>query len=126
MARNYLLEWADGWCWVDDLRDWAYTFKIDTQIMSSLVSSTRLRPRIKILESRDWDFFLFFLRDRDWDENFHISETETCMSLKLETLRERDFSIFMTYIILYRELKFLLRQIYLGLLTVGDDEHAIE
>ena len=48
------------------------------------------------------------------------------MSLKIKTLRDWDFSIIMTYFILYGELKFLLRQICLRLLTVVDDEHAIE
>ena len=50
------------------------------------------------------------------------------MSLKIEIIRDRDqdFSIIMTYFSVYRKLKFLLRQICLGLLTVGVDKHAIE
>ena len=51
-----------------DLRDWVYTLETDIETLSSLVSSTRLRPRLKILESRDQDFdktfYLAFLRPR--------------------------------------------------------------
>ena len=48
------------------------------------------------------------------------------MSPKIKIIRDQDFSIIMTYFILYKELIFLLRQICQGLLTVGDDEHAIK
>ena len=64
---------------ISDLRGWVYTFETDTEILTSLVSSARLRPRLKILESRD--FLLFFFRDRD--KNFLIFETESWMILKI-------------------------------------------
>ena len=47
-----------------DLGDWVNTLETDTEILTSLVSSTRLRPKIKILKSRGRDFFLAFLRPR--------------------------------------------------------------
>ena len=65
-----------------DQRDWFFTLETDTETFSSLVSSSRLRPRLKFLESRDrvFDetFFLTFsrprlnfsyFRDRDLDES---------------------------------------------------------
>ena len=77
--------------------------KTDTETFSSLVSSTRLR--LKILESGDRDFDeTFVLAFRDRDLTFHIFETETWMSLKIETFRDRDqdFSI-MTFYMVPRE-----------------------
>ena len=122
-----------------DQRDWVFTLETDTETFSSLVSSSRLRPRLKFwnleIESLTRLFFWLF-RDRDW--TFHIfetkTETETWMSLKIETFRDRDFSI-MTFNTVPRE-KFQLAaaswNLSLGssvrvcLFTFGDDEHAIE
>ena len=43
--------------WCSDLRDWVYALKTDSETLSSLVSNTRLRPRLNILESRDLRVF---------------------------------------------------------------------
>ena len=48
----------------NDLRNWVYTLKSDTEILTSEVSSTRLR--LKILESRD----------RDFDETFCLAQPQ--------------------------------------------------
>ena len=124
-----------------DQRDWVFTLETDTETFSSLVSSSRLRQRLKFwnleIESLTRLFFWLF-RGRDW--TFHIfeteTETETWMSLKIETFRDRDqdFSI-MTFNTVPRE-KFQLAaaswNLSLGssvrvcLFTFGDDEHAIE
>ena len=49
-------------------KDWVFTLETDTETFSSLVSSSRLRPRLKFLESRD----------REFDETFSsFLETET-------------------------------------------------
>ena len=48
------------------------------------------------------------------------------MRLKIEFIGDQDISVIMTCFILYGELKSLLGQICPDLLTVGDDEHAIE
>ena len=37
-----------------NLRDWVYILETDTETLSPLVSNTRLRPRLNILESRDF------------------------------------------------------------------------
>ena len=50
--------------WVSDPRDWVYTLETNTETINFLVKSKTLRPRLKILESRDGDFnetfFVFF------------------------------------------------------------------
>ena len=79
-------------------RDWVYTLETDTETFSSLVSSSRLRPRLKFLESRDREFDETFFSDFFETD----TETKTWMSLKIETFRDRDFSI-MTFNTVPRE-----------------------
>ena len=83
MTEWRLNDWLDEWMIErtnSDLRDWVYT--LETETLFSLVSITRLRPRLKILESRDRDFdetffWLFWYRDWDRDWNCHTFKTET-------------------------------------------------
>ena len=90
MTEWRLNDWLDEWMIErtnSDLRDWVYT--LETETLFSLVSITRLRPRLKILESRD----------RDFDETFFwLFETETELfifsrpRLRLDESQNRDFS----------------------------------
>ena len=66
--------------WLSDQRDWVYTLETDTETFSSLVSSSRLRPRLKFLESRD----------RDFDKTFFLTIWRPRPRLNFSYFRDRD------------------------------------